>query len=124
MRVAIVIAALVLGSIAFHLFSPWWQTPIASNWGSIDSALAITLWICAIAFVTLNLFMAYALMRYHHKPGNRAHYEPENTLLEKRLTFWTAMAKSKAGKHPLGIQVDHRQSYWRGETMRCFATRL
>ncbi|MEP7350421.1 MAG: cytochrome c oxidase subunit II [Sphingorhabdus sp.] len=91
MRVAMVIAALVLGSIAFHLFSPWWQTPIASNWGSIDSALDITLWICAIAFVTLNLFMAYALMRFHHKPGNRAHYEPENALLEKRLTFWTAI---------------------------------
>ncbi len=91
MRVAIVIAALVLGSIAFHLFSPWWQTPIASNWGSIDSALSITLWICAIAFVALNLFMAYALMRFHHKPGNRAHYEPENALLEKRLTFWTAI---------------------------------
>ena len=91
MPVAIAIAALVLGSIAFHLLSPWWQTPIASNWGSIDSALAITLWICAIAFVSLNLFMAYALMRFHHKPGNRAHYEPENASLEKRLTFWTAI---------------------------------
>jgi len=91
MPVAIAIAALVLGSIAFHLFSPWWQTPIASNWGSIDSALDITLWICAIAFVSLNLFMAYALLRFHHKPGNRAHYEPENASLEKRLTFWTAI---------------------------------
>jgi len=89
--VAIVIAALVLGSIAFHLLSPWWQTPIASNWGSIDSALDITLWICAVAFVSLNLFMAYALMRFSHRPGSRAHYEPENTRLEKRLTFWTAI---------------------------------
>ncbi|MDP3736219.1 MAG: cytochrome c oxidase subunit II [Hyphomonadaceae bacterium] len=91
MRVAIAIAALVFGSIAFHLLSPWWQTPIASNWGSIDSALTITLWICAIAFVSLNLFMALALMRFRHRPGNRAHYEPENALLEKRLTFWTTI---------------------------------
>lgn len=91
MPVAIVIAALVVGSIAFHLLSPWWQTPLASNWGSIDSALDITLWICAAAFVSLNLFMAYALMRYHHRPGHRAHYEPENASLEKRLTFWTAI---------------------------------
>jgi cytochrome c oxidase subunit 2 len=91
MAVAIVIAVLVLGSIAFHLLSPWWQTPLASNWGSIDSALDITLWICAAAFVALNLFMAYALWRYRHRPGNRAHYEPENARLEKRLTFWTAI---------------------------------
>ncbi|HEY0959238.1 MAG TPA: cytochrome c oxidase subunit II [Novosphingobium sp.] len=91
MPVAIAIALLVLGSIAFHLLSPWWRTPIASNWGSIDSALDITLWICATAFVLLNLFLAHSLMRYRHRPGHRAHYEPENTSLEKRLTFWTAI---------------------------------
>ncbi|MET0365985.1 MAG: cytochrome c oxidase subunit II [Sphingobium sp.] len=91
MPVAIVIAALVLGSIAFHVFSPWWQTPLASNWGSIDSALHITLWICALAFVSLNLFLAYTVMRYRHRPNSRAQYEPENSRLEKRLTFWTAV---------------------------------
>ncbi|MEP6868119.1 MAG: cytochrome c oxidase subunit II, partial [Novosphingobium sp.] len=83
--------ALVVGSIAFHLLSPWWQTPIAANWGLIDSALHITLLICAVAFVSLNLFLAYSLMRYRHRPGSRARYEPENASLEKRLTFWTAI---------------------------------
>jgi cytochrome c oxidase subunit 2 len=91
MRVAIAIALLVLGSILFHLLSPWWQTPLASNWGSIDSALNITLWICGAAFVALNLFLACALMRFRNRPGHRAHYEPENPSLEKRLTFWTAV---------------------------------
>lgn len=91
MPIAIAIVALVLGSIAFHLLSPWWQTPLATNWGSIDSALDITLWICAIAFISLNLFMAYTLWRFRHRRGNRARYEPENTSLEKRLTFWTAI---------------------------------
>ena len=91
MVVAIVIAALVLGSLLFHWLSPWWLTPIASNWGSIDTALIITMWICAVAFVALNLFMAYLIWRYRHRPGNRAHYEPENSRLEKRLTFWTAI---------------------------------
>lgn len=91
MPVAIAIALLVLGSIAFHLLSPWWRTPLASNWGSIDSALDVTLWICATAFVLLNLFLAHSLMRYRHRPGHRAHYEPENAGLEKRLTFWTAI---------------------------------
>ncbi|HKX21713.1 MAG TPA: cytochrome-c oxidase, partial [Rhizorhapis sp.] len=61
MPIAIAIALLVLGSIVFHLVSPWWKTPIASNWGSIDTALDVTLWICAVAFIVLNLFMAYAL---------------------------------------------------------------
>ncbi|WP_380876172.1 cytochrome-c oxidase [Sphingomonas sp. DBB INV C78] len=91
MVVAIVIALLVLGSIIFHLASPWWQTPLASNWGSIDTALNVTLWICAAAFVTLNLFMAWSIYRYRHRPGHTAHYEPENTRLEKRLTFWTGI---------------------------------
>jgi cytochrome c oxidase subunit 2 len=91
MHVAAAIGLLVLGSILFHLLSPWWQTPIASNWGSIDSALNITLWICGSAFVALNLFMAYALVNYRSRPGHKARYEPENPGLEKRLTFWTAV---------------------------------
>src|SRR5262245_60568291 len=90
MRVAIVITLLVLGSILFHLLSPWWQTPIASNWGSIDSALNITLWICGAVFVALNLFLAHTLVRYRSRPGHEAHYEPENPTLEKRLTLITA----------------------------------
>ncbi len=91
MRVAIVIALLVLGSILFHVFSPWWQTPIASNWGSIDNALNITLYICAIAFVGLNLFLALALLKYRARDGHKAHYDPENVRLEKQLTFWTGI---------------------------------
>lgn len=91
MPIAVAIALLVIGSIAFHLFSPWWQTPIASNWVSIDSALDITLWICAAAFVSLNFFLAWVLVRYRHRADHRAHYEPENASLEKRLTFWTAI---------------------------------
>ncbi|MCJ8156888.1 cytochrome c oxidase subunit II [Sphingomonas sp. LaA6.9] len=91
MAVAIVIALLVLGSIAFHLFSPWWLTPRASNWGSIDDALMVTLYICAVAFVVLNLFIAWSIVRYRNRPGHKAHFDPENTKLEKRLTFWTAV---------------------------------
>jgi cytochrome c oxidase subunit II len=91
MAVAIAIAILVLVSVAFQLLSPWWQTPIASNWGSIDNALNITMWICGFAFVALNLFMAWAIIRFRHRAGNSAHYEPENAALEKRLTFWTGI---------------------------------
>jgi cytochrome c oxidase subunit 2 len=91
MAVAIAIALLVVATILFHLLSPWWMTPLASNWGSIDDALIITLYICAIAFVGLNLFLALALMKYRNRPGHKAHYEPENAKLEKRLTLWTGI---------------------------------
>lgn len=91
MAVAVVIALLVLATIAFHMLSPWWMTPIASNWGSIDTALIVTLWICAAAFIVLNLFLAYSLYRYRARPGHTAHYEPENARLEKRLTLWTGI---------------------------------
>lgn len=91
MTVAIVLILLVLGTIAFHLFSPWWMTPIASNWGAIDTALDVTLWICGFVFVAINLFIALAIVRYRNRKGHRADYEPENAALEKRLTLWTGL---------------------------------
>jgi cytochrome c oxidase subunit 2 len=91
MAVAVVIILLVLATIAFHLASPWWMTPLASNWGSIDDALIITLYICAIAFVGLNLFLGLAILKYRKRPGHEAHYEPENARLEKQLTLWTGV---------------------------------
>ncbi len=91
MAIAIAIAALVLISIAFQLLSPWWLTPLASNWGSIDTALQVTLWVCGIFFVALNMFLAFSLFRYRHREGHRAHYDPESVTLERRLTVWTAV---------------------------------
>ncbi|MET0588356.1 MAG: cytochrome c oxidase subunit II [Novosphingobium sp.] len=91
MPVAIAIALLVVASVLFHIFSPWWQTPLASNWGAIDSALNITLWICGAVFVALNLFLAHTIWRYRNRPDHKAHYEPENPKLEKQLTLITAV---------------------------------
>ncbi len=31
---ALVLVLIALGSIAFHVLSPWWWTPIASNWAT------------------------------------------------------------------------------------------
>jgi cytochrome c oxidase subunit 2 len=91
MAIAIVIVALVLLSIALQLLSPWWLTPLASNWGSIDTALNVTMWVCGGVFIALNLFLAYSLFRYRHRDGHRAHYDPESVRLERRLTIWTAI---------------------------------
>jgi cytochrome c oxidase subunit 2 len=91
--VAIVLALvlIVLGSVAFHLLSPWWWTPIASNWGYIDNTITITFWITGVVFAAVILFMAYCVFRFRHREGLRAHYEPENSKLEGWLTGLTAI---------------------------------
>ncbi|MFT6364916.1 MAG: cytochrome c oxidase subunit 2, partial [Bacteroidia bacterium] len=33
MKLVIVLVLLVVGSVVFHFVSPWWFTPLASNWG-------------------------------------------------------------------------------------------
>ena len=91
MVLAVVLALLVIGSVIFHFWSPWWFTPVASNWGSIDDTVEITFWITGIVFVAINLFMAYAVFRYRKKKGSKAHYEPENTKLEIWLTVITTV---------------------------------
>lgn len=91
MKLVIALVLLVVGSLIFHWLSPWWITPLASNWGTIDTTIDITLWITGFVFVAVNLFMAYAVYRYRHNPERRAHYEPENKKLETWLTVGTAV---------------------------------
>ena len=91
MPIAIAVAVLMVASVLFHLVTPWYFTPIASNWTSIDNAVDITFWVTGAVFVAVNSFMVYVLIRYRQREGSRAHYEPENATLEKRLTLWTAV---------------------------------
>jgi len=91
MILSIVLVLLVAGSIAFHFLSPWYFTPIASNWSTIDFTIEVTFWVTGIVFAIVNLFMAYAIFKYQYKPENRAAYEPENKKLEVRLTVITAI---------------------------------
>jgi len=91
MKIVVVLVLLVVGSLVFHWLSPWWRTPVASNWGNIDTTIDITLYITAVVFVAVNLFMAWAVYRYRHDPSRRAHYEPENKKLETWLTVITAV---------------------------------
>lgn len=91
MALAVLLIVLVLGSLLFHFFSPWYFTPLASNWGLIDFTVDITFVVTGIVFVAANLFMAYCLIRFRHKEGRRADYEPENTKLELWLTAITTV---------------------------------
>ncbi|HET6630109.1 MAG TPA: c-type cytochrome [Woeseiaceae bacterium] len=91
MPLAVVLILLVVGSLVFHFLSPWTFTPIASNWSTIDDTVGITLWVTGFVFVAVNLFMAYAIIRYRHRKDRRAAYDPENKKLEWALTIFTAI---------------------------------
>ncbi len=80
-----------VGTVVFHFVSPWWWTPIASNWGYIDDTIIITFWVTGVVFIAVILFMAYCIIRYRHKKGQRADYQPENTKLKVWLTVLTSV---------------------------------
>jgi cytochrome c oxidase subunit II len=90
MAIAYVLILVAIGSVVFHLLSPWWFTPIASNWGYIDDTINITFLITGTVFTGVVLFMAYCVFRFRHKPGQQAAYEPENRKLEWWLAIGTA----------------------------------
>jgi cytochrome c oxidase subunit 2 len=91
MPTAIILVLVALGSVMFHLLSPWWWTPIASNWGYIDDTIIITFWITGVVFTAIILFVAYCVFRFRHREGSRAAYEPENKRLEWWLTIVTGV---------------------------------
>src|SRR5688500_11222734 len=91
MVIAIALIVLVVATVLFHFFSPWWFTPIASNWDMVDSTVDVTFWVTGVVFVAVNLFLAYAIIRYRHRKGHKAHYEPENKKLEWWLTGVTSV---------------------------------
>ncbi len=91
MPVIIVLVLLIIVTLLFHFLSPWWFTPIASNWTGIDLTIEITFWVTGFVFVAVNLFMAYAVYKYRYNKNRRAKYEPENKKLEIWLTSVTAI---------------------------------
>jgi len=89
--VAVIFAIIIIASIIFHFWSPWWWTPVASNWGNIDDTIILSFWVTGAVFVGVCLFMAYCVWRYRYRPDRRAEYEPENKKLEWRLTWLTSL---------------------------------
>ena len=89
---ALVLILLAVGSVLFHLLSPWRETPLASNWGMIDDTVAMTLVITGTFFVVIVCFLGYCIIRYQHKEGHTAAFEPENKKLEWWLIAFTTVA--------------------------------
>jgi len=91
MVVAIILVLVAVGTVVFHFWSPWWFTPIASNWGSMDTTIVITFWVTGVVFIAVILFTAYCVFRFRYQPNRRAEYEPENKKLEVWLSALTAV---------------------------------
>ncbi|MEM4986014.1 cytochrome c oxidase subunit II [Collimonas sp. H4R21] len=92
MVMAVALVLMVVASLLFHFLSPWWLTPLASNWRQMDDTLTITLVVTAVFFVAINLFIVYTLLRFRHREGRRAAYQPDN----KKLEHWLIVATSIA----------------------------
>ena len=91
MYTALILILVAIGSVLFHFLSPWWFTPIASNWRYIDDTIIITFWITGVVFTAIVLFMAYCVFRFRHQEGRQAAYRPENKTLEWWLAIGTAV---------------------------------
>jgi len=90
--VSILLFLVIAGSVVFHILSPWWFSPLASNWGSIDNSVLITFWVTGFVFVVLSLFLIYCVWKYRYQKNRKAEYKPENKKLEFILAFVSAIA--------------------------------
>ncbi len=91
MAFAIALIVLIVGSVLFHVLSPWYLTELASNWSAIDFTIDVTFWVTGFVFVVVNSFMAYCIIRFRYRKDRRAEYQPENKKLEIWLTAVTAV---------------------------------
>ena len=89
--ISMALALVIIGSIAFHFWTPWWWTEVASNWGSIDSTIILTFWVTGAVFIAVCLFMAYCVWRFRYEENRKAEYKPENAKLEWILTIITTL---------------------------------
>jgi cytochrome c oxidase subunit 2 len=92
MAIAIGIIVLIVVTVLFHFLSPWWLTPIASNWSLLDTNLNLTFLVTGVVFLVLNLFLVWVIIKFRHREGSKADYEPENKKLEWWLTIITTVA--------------------------------
>ncbi len=88
---AIIIVMIIVASVAFHFWSPWWWTPVASNWGGMDDTIILTFWVTGAVFIAVCLFMAYCTWRYRYQKDRKAEYKPEDKKLEFHLTWLTTL---------------------------------
>jgi len=91
MHIGFIFLAVIVGSVLFHIFTPWYWTDIASNWGAMDDTITLTFWVGGGVFVAVCLFMIYCVFKFSYKEERKAEYKPEDKKLEKILTLATTL---------------------------------
>ena len=91
MHPGIIFFLVILGSVLFHIFTPWYWTDIASNWGGMDDTITLTFWVGGGVFIAVCLFMIYCVFKFSYKKDRKAEYQPEDKKLEKILTWATTL---------------------------------
>ena len=71
MHAGIIFLLVIVGSILFHIFTPWYWTDIASNWGGMDDTITLTFWVGGGVFVAVCLFMIYCVFKFSYKEGRK-----------------------------------------------------
>ena len=52
MHAGIIFLLVIIGSVLFHIFTPWYWTDIASNWQGMDDTITLTFW--AVSYTHLR----------------------------------------------------------------------
>ena len=91
MHAGIIFFLVILGSVLFHIFTPWYWTDIASNWKGMDDTITLTFWVGGGVFIAVCIFMIYCVIKFSYKEDRKAEYKPEDKKLEFRLTWLTAL---------------------------------
>jgi len=91
MHAGIIFLAVIVGSVLFHIFTPWFWTDVASNWGSMDDTITLTFCVGGGVFIAVCLFMVYCVFKFSYKEGRKAEYKPEDKKLEIILTIATTL---------------------------------
>ena len=91
MHAGFIFLAVIIGSVLFHILTPWWWTDIASNWGAMDDTINLTFWIGGGVFILVCLFMVYCTFKFSYKEGRNVEYKPEDNKLEKILAVATTL---------------------------------
>ena len=53
MHAGIIFLLVIVGSILFHIFTPWYWTDIASNWKGMDDTITLTFWVGGGVFIAV-----------------------------------------------------------------------
>lgn len=91
MALGVVLILIVIGSVVLTVGGFWWFPPLASNWASIDVMMMITIVVTGVAFIAVNLFIAYVVFRYRSQKGTQALFQPDDHKLEKILIIITTV---------------------------------